>query len=350
LQNAPPFDGERVETDTFSMWRYRAMLLPDDVEPVTLGEGWTPLLPATLDERQVYLKVEGLNPTGSFKDRGTAVHVSILRAVGKQSVHDDSSGNAGASLAAYAARANLRARIFAPRGASQVKLAQVRLYGAELVAPDGPRSAVAHAAEEAARQGESHYASHAYNPLTVLGMKTLAYEIWEQLGSRNPDVVVIPLGHGSQLLGMAAGFRDLLEAGAIERLPRLVGVQAAACAPLWAAFNDLQVELEEKPTAAEGVRIIEPVKPGAVLEAIRESGGTIVTVEEHEIVDAMRRLARLGVMVEATSAIVIPALARIEELLLPEATVVLSLTGSGFKAPELDAEAQAILQAQSKPA
>lgn len=348
LQNPLPFDGPQVMLDDYSMWRYRAMLLPGDIEPVTMGEGWTPLLPTQLDGWEVYLKLEGLNPSGSFKDRGTAVHLSLLRALGITTVHDDSSGNAGASLAAYAARAGMRARVFAPSSASPVKLAQMRLYGAELVTPEGPRSAAAKAALEAAENGSSHYASHVYSPLTALGMKTLAYEIWEQLGSRPPDAVVMPVGHGSQVLGMAAGFRDLLEAGVIERLPRLIGVQAAACAPLWSAFKGLTDGVEENPTLAEGIRIIEPVRAEAVLAAIRESEGRIVAVQETEIMDGMRELAKLGVLVEPTSAVVLPALKRVEDALRRDSVVVLSLTGSGFKAPALDDVAKEALAAQAE--
>ena len=159
----------------------------------------------------------------------------------------------------------------------------------------------------------------------------------------------MPVGHGSQVLGMAAGFRDLLNAGALDRMPRLIGVQAAACAPLWAAFSAAQAEVEERPTLAEGIRIVQPARADAVLKAIRESGGSIVAIEEHEILEGMRKLARLGVMVEPTSAVVLPALAHIEHMLPPEASVVLSLTGSGFKAPQLEAIAQEVLDGQSEP-
>lgn len=349
LEGTPPFDSESVATDTYSMWRYRAMLLPDGVPPVTLGEGWTPLLPTSINGRDVHLKLEMLNPTGSFKDRGTAVHISMLRAIGVSAVHDDSSGNAGASMAAYAARAGIPARIYAPAGASPVKLAQVQLYGAELVTPQGPRSAAAHAAEDVAQRRESHYASHVYNPLTVLGMKTMAYEIWEQLGSLNPDAIVLPVGHGTQALGLAAGFRDLLEVGAIDRLPRLIGVQAAVCAPLWAAFNETNADVQENETLAEGIRIVEPVKGHSVLAAIRDSGGSIVTVPEHEISEGMASLARLGILVEPTSAVVVPALSHMDHILPPDATIVLSLTGSGFKSPHLDTIANEAIQAQAEP-
>jgi threonine synthase len=231
-----------------------------------------------------------------------------------------------------------------------VKLAQMSLYGAEVVTPEGPRSAAAQAALEAAESGQSHYASHVYNPLTILGMKSLAYEIWEQLGSRPPDAVIMPAGHGTQLLGMAAGFRDLMDAGVIDRPPRLIGVQAAACAPLWSAFAESPDGATENPTLAEGVRIVEPVRADSILAAVRESEGSIVAVEEAEIMDGMRDLAQLGVLVEPTSAVVVPALKRVKETLQPDAIVVLSLTGSGFKAPALEDVAQEALQAQSDPA
>ncbi len=232
LRGAPALDPAQIRRDDWALWRYRRTLpIPPDVPPVTLGEGMTPLVEARWGDLPVLLKCEFLNPTGSFKGRGTTVLVTALAAAGVGYVVEDSSGNAGCSLAAYAARAGIRAAIYVPAHASPVKQAQIAAYGAQRVAVPGPRSQAARAVLEAAASG-AVYASHVYHPLIHAGMKTAAYEIWEQLGGRLPDAVVLPVGHGSLLLGLAQGFAELG-----GRMPRLFGVQAAACAPLAAAWE-----------------------------------------------------------------------------------------------------------------
>ena len=337
--NTPPFDRSAIAGETFSMWRYRAMLAPPDVEPVTLGEGWTPLVPVQVNGRTVHLKLESLNPTGSFKDRGASLLASILRASGIGSVHDDSSGNAGAALAAYAARAGLSARIFVPAYASPVKRAQIALYGAQLEEVPGPRSAATRAAQQAAESGDSYYASHVYNPFSVLAYKSLAYELWEQLGHRAPDVIIAPLGHGTQILGLAEGFEDLFRAGLIERRPALIGVQARACAPLWRQYHPGAAgtgTVSEGETVAEGIRILNPVRAGQILAVIKRSKGDIIAVEEEAILGGLRELAKYGIAAEPTSAVVWPALKQIMETQPEDALIALSITGSGFKTPGLE--------------
>jgi threonine synthase len=312
--------------------RFRAALpLPPDSPLITLGEGDTPLLPARCGEVTVFLKCEHLNPTGSFKDRGAAVLVSALAALGAREAVEDSSGNAGAAFAAYAARAGIRARVFTPATASGPKRAQIRAYGAELIAVPGPRSAAAEAALQAAEQGAA-YASHAHHPHGLAGMATVAFEIFEQLGGA-PGSVVVPVGQGTLLLGLARGFDALLAAGVIGRAPQLVGVQAQACAPLWAVARAGSAGLgfvREGETAAEGIRIIHPLRGDQILQAVEASGGTWVAVTEEAILAGRASLARLGFFVEPTSAVVWPALEAIGAELRPP--VVAVLTGSGFKA------------------
>lgn len=332
----PPFRESAIDRSDYSVWRYRELLLPPGVTPVTLGEGWTPLLAKQFDGRTVHFKLEMLNPTGSFKDRGAAVLVSMLRQQGHKQVHDDSSGNAGTALAAYAAQAGINARLFVPASASPTKLSQIALYGAQLTPVGGPRSAASRASEQAAASGESVYASHIYNPFSILGYKSIAYELWEQLNYQAPDILIFPLGHGSQALGLSQGFEDLKDAGLIDRPPRLIGVQAAACAPLWAAFH--QDEAPDKPaqegeTLAEGIRIIDPIRRAGVLTAIEASGGDILTVSENDIRQGLRFLARQGISVEPTSAVIWPAYQHIQTQLPKGAIVVLSITGSGYKTP-----------------
>ena len=327
LRGAPALDPARIQSRDFTLWRYRhALPIPPDVPPVTLGEGMTPLVEARWGDLPVLLKCEFLNPTGSFKDRGTTVLVTALAAAGVDHVVEDSSGNAGCSLAAYAARAGIRATIYVPAHASPVKQAQIAAYGAQRVPVPGPRSQAARAVLEAAASG-AVYASHVYHPLIHAGMKTAAYEIWEQLGGRLPDAVVLPVGHGSLLLGLAQGFAELG-----GRVPRLFGVQAAACAPLaaaWEAGVADPLPVPEGETVAEGVRIAAPVRGRAILEAIRRSGGAVLAVSDAEALAARERLAHQGFFVEPTSALAVAALDPLRPRL--EGTVVVILTGSGFK-------------------
>ena len=221
-------------------------------QPVSLGEGNTPLLSVKVFGREVYFKCEYLNPTGSFKDRGTATLVSFLRSRGVAEAIEDSSGNAGASFAAYAARAGIKARVYVPDSASGSKRKQIEAYGAELVPVPGSRSKASQAVIQAAESGMV-YASHAYLPFNLPGYATCAYEIYEQLG-RNPGAVVVPAGQGGFLLGMARGFEFLLRADKIQKMPMMVGVQASACAPLYTLWkNGTMNDVVESPMIAEGV-------------------------------------------------------------------------------------------------
>ncbi len=326
LTDAPTLDPSRIRPEDFTLWRYRhALPVPPDVPPVTLGEGMTPLVEARWGDLPVFFKCEYLNPTGSFKDRGTTVLMTALAAAGVEHVVEDSSGNAGSSLAAYAARAGVRATIYVPAHASPAKRAQIAAYGAQLIAVPGPRSEAARAVLEAAAAG-AVYASHVYHPLITAGMKTAACEIWEQLGRRLPDAVILPVGHGSLLLGLARGFAEL------GGRPRLFGVQAAACAPLAAAWEEGAAEplpIPEGETVAEGVRIARPVRGRAILEAVRASGGAIIAIPDEETLAARKRLAHQGFFVEPTSALAVAALGRLRPRL--QGTVVVMLTGSGLK-------------------
>ncbi|MGX6450099.1 pyridoxal-phosphate dependent enzyme, partial [Patulibacter sp. S7RM1-6] len=216
------------------VWRY-APWLPAVGAPVTLGEPTTPLVELEWDDVAVTVKLEGALPTGSFKDRGAAVLVSWLRAQGAEAVVEDSSGNAGAALAAYCARAGIRCAVYVPESAPPQKLDQLRAHGATPVLVPGPRPAATGAARRAVAEG-AVYASHAWSPLYLAGTQTFAFELWEQLGTA-PDVLVLPVGGGALLLGAFHGFRALRDAGHIDRIPRLVAAQAAACAPLAAALR-----------------------------------------------------------------------------------------------------------------
>jgi threonine synthase len=227
---------------------------------------------------------------------------------------EDSSGNAGASFAAYAARAGLKARVYVPDSASGPKRAQIEAYGAEVVRIMGPRSNTAEAVRRAADDG-AVYASHAYLPFNLPGYATIAYELAEQLGEA-PGTVITPAGQGGLLLGIARGFEALLKAGVIERMPVLVGVQARACAPLWALLSYGRAGLAwvaEANTLAEGIRISFPLRGDAVLETLSQHKGTILAVDEEEILPGRKALASMGFYVEPTSAVVWGALEQISD-------------------------------------
>ena len=308
----------------------RSFPLPPRSSLPSLGEGNTPLIPLEVGDRTIYLKCEHLNPTGSFKDRGTVVMVAALQAHGILAAVEDSSGNAGASFAAYAARAGITARVFVPEAASGPKQAQIEALGAQVIRVPGPRSHAAEAVRQEVEAGAS-YASHVYLPFGLAGMATLAFELIEQLGEA-PQTVITPVGHGSLLLGIFRGFQALQVAGRIERLPAMFGVQTRACAPLWAVQQAGAMGLgmvRENETVAEGIRILHPIWGDQVLAAVGISGGRIVLVEEDAILEGRDALGAEGFYIEPTSAVVWPALNSI----LPEIQdpVVVVLTGSGFK-------------------
>ncbi|RME07052.1 MAG: pyridoxal-phosphate dependent enzyme [Anaerolineae bacterium] len=328
-----PYRLSDQEGDLPGIWRFRPSFEGmGELPPVTLGEGDTPLVWAEVLGEPVAFKLEYLNPTGSFKDRGTAVLVSWLTRRGVGLAVEDSSGNAGASFAAYAARAGIKARIYVPSYASGPKRAQIAAYGADVVSVPGPRSRASQAVQRDAAQGMV-YASHAWLPIGLAGFATVAFELVEQLGGA-PGAVICPAGQGSLLLGMARGFEALLAGGSIRRLPRLIGVQAAACAPLaawWRDGEEAAKQMAEGETLAEGVRIVRPLRPQAVVEAVKRSRGCFVVVAEQDICEGRDQLAARGFYIEPTSAVVWGALARLSED-LPQPVVVI-LTGSGLKTP-----------------
>jgi len=335
LVPAPGLGRADIDASRRSVWRYARALRVDAAHAVSMGEGGTPLVPGTWRGTPVLYKLEFMMPTGSFKDRGMTVMLSYLRGRGIDHVLEDSSGNAGASLAAYAAAAGMRCRILVPETASYPKIAQIAAAGADVVTIKGSRQDVAEAALR--QSAEIFYASHNWQPFFVEGIKTLAYELWEQLGFAAPDNLVVPLGYGSNVLGADVGFDELARRGEIARRPRIFGVQAARCAPYAAAFQsggERLVATEIAPTVAEGIATAKPTRVAEVLRAVRETHGSIVAVDEREIVESLRELARQGLYVEPTSAVAAAGLSRLVSsgAIRREERTVLVLTGSGLKA------------------
>ncbi|MFI5827126.1 pyridoxal-phosphate dependent enzyme [Streptomyces sp. NPDC051578] len=284
----------------WSLWRYGPALPLSGQIPVSLGEGHTPLVPLT---DRIQAKLDFLMPTLSFKDRGAVMLVELARRLGPQRVVADSSGNAGTAFAAYCARAGLRCEVFVPEGTSQKKTERMRAHGAAVRVVPGGREAAARAAREAADEPGVFYASHVFNPYFLHGTKTYVYEVWEQLGGRLPEVLVVPVGNGTLLLGAALAVAELSRRGV--RPPALIGVQAEAVAPLAAAFAAGAQEAEpvaQRPTLAEGIAIPAPPRARQILAAVRESGGAIVTVPDDRLRAARADLARRGLSVEPTAA------------------------------------------------
>ncbi len=327
-----------IRSGTRSLWRYAASFPVPVANPVSMGEGCTPLVERPWRGGRAHFKLEWFAPTGSFKDRGASVMVSTLRQQGVSRLLEDSSGNGGAAVAAYAAAGGIKAKILVPAATQPGKIVQMRAYGAEVELIPGARQDTA---DEAERQAERiFYASHNWQPFFLQGTKTLAYELWEDLGFRAPDNVLIPTGAGSNILGCDIGFNELRRSGEIEQLPRLFAVQPANCAPLCASFAsgaEDYTPVETRPTIAEGTAIVKPVRTRDVLAAIRRSGGAAVQVSEEEIVEAVYDLARSGLYVEPTSASAAAALGGLirGSVIRPGETTVVVLTGSGLKATEL---------------
>jgi len=329
----PPREGKQASGADH---RYAPFLPPIPI--VSLGEGHTPLVKSQclgpklgLD---LWLKFEGANPTGSFKDRGASLLVSALQAMGVRAVADDSSGNAGAALAAYAARAGLEATLFVPEHASPRKLAQIVAYGAQLRNITGPRFRCEEAVRAACQEEhELIYASHNLSPYFLEGLATVAYELCQEIPTMGEGWhIVLPVGGGGLLAGMARGFSRT------ERMPQLHMAQPEACAPLTDAFvegSPAPAEVDPRPTVAEGACIPRPHRGRQVLTAVRASGGTAVAVPEGEIGEAQQALAREeGLLIEPTSALAPAALPRLVDAgtLTAGSRVVVVLTGTGLKA------------------
>lgn len=305
---------------------------------VSMGEGSTPLVPLDADDASTLVKVDYAMPTLSFKDRGAAVLVAVAKAARASHLVQDSSGNAGASVAAYAARAGMACDIFVPAATSQRKVAQIEAYGAHAVLVPGSRedtaAAALEAAEAGARDGTTFYASHVYNPFFYQGTKTYIYELYESLGGRLPDTLYLPLGNGTLVLGAYLGIKDLLALGLIARSPHIIAVQAAGCAPVFAAYEHRNATVEaviNTGTDAEGIAIAAPMRGSRVLAALRELGGEVVLAPEAGIAAAKHDVAARGFFVETTSAATFAALFERRATGIDEGLVVLPLCGAGLK-------------------
>lgn len=309
---------------------FPALGLPANGEMISLGEGNTPLIPFETDKNKIFLKMESQNPTGSYKDRGSAVLVSFLKSRGVDFAVEDSSGNAGASFAAYCARAGIQARVYAPDSASGPKRIQIEAYGANLVLVPGTRSEATKAVLAAVDQG-AVYGSHAWMPFGLCGIATMAYELFEQLGQA-PGTILVPFGHGGLLYGLMRGFENLEKAGHITRQPYYVGVQSQGCAPLYDAYRHNMIETRDVPviyTLAEGVRVTQPARAQPILKRLQCEKGRVLVIAEDDLRVAWKESARAGFFMEPTSALVWAAALKNDEDF--KSPIVAVITGSGYK-------------------
>lgn len=327
------FETKKIRRQDYTLWRY-AKFYPyvKEEQKITLGEGWTPLVRFA---KNVYFKLESLNPTGSFKDRGSTVLISSLLQAIRQAegyVSEDSSGNAGASIAAYAARAGLRAKIYVPENVSGPKLNQIKFYGAEVTKVSGSRSHVAEEAQKAERG--KFYVGHIFHPLFRDGIRSLAYEIVEQFDWQIPERIYVPVSAGTLLLGVIKGFEHLVDSNVIEIMPKIVACQTRQVSPLYHRLNNFDYAAPKKITSiADALVSVDPPLLDAMVENLKKIDGDAVIVEEDEIASAFRELSKKGFFVEPSSAVAYAAYAkqlRNGEMAKGEKLVIV-LTGSGLK-------------------
>ncbi len=327
------------------VWRYAEGLpFRREVRPVSLQEGGTPLVVSShlrkeLGMHELYIKNEGQNPTGSFKDRGMTVAVTRATQRGARTLICASTGNTSASLAAYAARGSLEAVVIVPTGkVASGKLVQATVHGARILRVKGNFDEALELVMGVVRKNPALYLMNSINPYRIEGQKTLAYEVFEQLGGRVPDYVVLPVGNAGNISAIWKGFLELKSWGISERLPKMVGVQAAGAAPIVEAYEKKRDYVEpwrDAKTMASAIRIGKPVSWRKALRAIRDSGGLSMTVTDSEIIQARDELAsKEGLFVEAASATPIAALEHLRGEFKPHSTIVCVTTGNGLKDQE----------------
>ena len=328
----------------FDMWRYRS-LLPLEDAPITypLSVGGTPLIapPGLRDEVDIpnlWLKDETRGPTGSNKDRATALVLQHALNAGIATISCSSTGNTAVSLAVGAAATGKQAVIFVPNDVMESKLRLMLAGGATVLKVNADYAATARLSRQAAAVFGWYDRNTGVNPLTVEAKKTVAFEVWEQLERDTPDVVIVPVGDGPTLNGITKGFRELVECGVAGRVPRVVGVQAEGCQPIKLAWEtNSRIRAVQPATVADGIAVGAPISGAMALRDVRQSGGGFVAVSDAEILAAVRMLAiRAGVLAEPAGAAAVAAIRRaaVEGLVGRGERVVVLVTGSALKTPQ----------------
>lgn len=321
-------------TDDFTMWRYaKAYPLDKESIEITFNETITPLASAKIGHVNILVKMDSLMPTGSFKDRGAAMVVNYLNSQGIRSISEDSSGNGGSAYAGYAAKGNFDCNIFVPAGTSLGKTVQTRIYGARCFEIEGSREDVANAAMNSKATHDSYYVGHNWHPLFIEGVKSIAYEIWEQCGYKALDNFIVPAGNGSLLAGAYLGFMELLRGGAIDKMPRLFGIQTEGIQPFIQQFNNEEINIGSTDTLAEGIKIQRSSHIKEIIEFVRQSNGSFISVNESEIKEALHMMGKQGFFIEPTSAAAFAGIKKLidtDQIMEGQITVGV-ITGNGLK-------------------
>jgi threonine synthase len=341
------FTPDSLRGRTATMWRYHEVL-PGHV-PVTLGEGFTPMLPSH-ENPNVYIKDEGLNPTGSFKARGLCAAVTMAKEYGLKKLAVPSAGNAASALAAYCAAAGIEAHIFMPKDVPLANLVECKAYGAHVTLVDGLISDCARMVNER-KQAEGWFdISTLKEPFRVEGKKTMGYEVAEQLNWELPDAIFYPTGGGVGLIGMWKAFDEMEQLGWLKKTasykrPKMIAVQASGCAPVVKAWNEHKPVAEMwqgAQTSAAGLRVPKPYADYIILDILKQSGGTAIAVSDVQIFQAVQEWAsREGVFASPEGAASLAAYKLLVEqkFLKPTDKVVLFNTGSGLKYIDVIAQA-----------
>lgn len=324
MDSKVPIDFKKVEMRIKCLWRYRELLpVEKDENIVSFNEGFTPIVKM---HKNIFLKLDYMFPTGSFKDRGATVLVSKLKEIGVKNIVEDSSGNAGIAISAYSAAAKIKCSIYVPEIMSEEKYTQLKIYGARVIKVKGTREDVA---KEALKEAEkTYYAGHNWNPFFIEGTKTIAYEILEQIGV--PDNIIAPIGGGSLILGVYKGFKELESMGIVDKMPKLYGVQSDACKPIYYGLLGKEPkDVIKGEVLAEGIAVNKPPRGKEIVKAIKETGGNVIVVDNNETIQGILELGKMGIFAEITSGVVVPAIKK-ADLEEDEITVAI-ITGNGLK-------------------
>jgi threonine synthase len=345
LDQARAWSRDSLAGRVSSMWRYRELMpLLDDEEPVTLGEGWTPLVHATrlgdtLGLPNLFIKDESLNPTNSFKARGLSAAVTKAHLLGAKVLSIPTAGNAGNAMAAYAAAAGITAKVFMPKDVKTPFIRECELYGADVTLVDGLITDAGRIAAETGKPLGWYDVSTLKEPYRIEGKKTMGYEVAEQMGWTLPDWIIYPTGGGTGMVGMWKAFAEMSALGWIDpvKRPKMVTVQASGCAPIIKAYHEgaeRSVLFPNAHTVADGLRVPKAIGDFLVLRAVRESGGAAVAVDDPDMVQGMKDIGRLeGVSAAPEGGAALHALRVLmaEGRVQPHESVVLFNTGGALK-------------------
>lgn len=326
------FKIDMIEKKYWNILRYRNFIPVDTNiwKEISLGEGMTPTVRI---DKNLLLKMDYMMPTLSFKDRGAAVLISHCKSIGVKSVVQDSSGNAGNSVAAYCARAGIDCEIFVPEGTSEKKIKMIRSHNARVTVVPGSRDHCADVCREKAAKEGKYYANHVFNPFFYEGTKSYIYEIYEEL-NYIPENIYVPLGNGTLFIGIVKGLEELLKGNLIKKMPDIIAVQSEKCNPIAAAFKKGEkspIKVNVEPTMAEGIAIGLPMRGEEILEYIYKYNIEVITAAEDMIIEARERLAAEGIYIEPTTAATYAAYLEYSDLKKDNKESLIPMCGAGLK-------------------